>query len=140
MHTDKVKRFYETLTVESIGRLPELYTDSAFFKDPFNEVVGTAAIQRIFTHMFTQVGSPRFVVTGQVADAAGAFLIWEFHFTTQSWGRENNRVIRGTSHLQFDAQGKVSYHRDYWDTAEELYQHIPLLGSIMHFLQRRLRA
>jgi len=34
----------------------------------------------------------------------------------------------------------VTYHRDYWDTAEELYAKLPLLGGLMRLLRRRLAA
>jgi hypothetical protein len=31
----------------------------------------------------------------------------------------------------------VAVHRDYWDAAEELYEKLPLLGSLMRFLKRQ---
>ena len=132
-------RFYEELTPESVSRFGEFYAADAYFKDPFNEVRGIDAIRRIFAHMYRQVGEPRFVVTGQVADAGGAMLIWEFHFRT---GRRSGtaQVIRGVSHLKFDADGKVAYHRDYWDTGEELYMKLPVLGLLMRSLRRALSA
>jgi hypothetical protein len=48
--------------------------------------------------------------------------------------------MRGVSHLKFDADGKVNFHRDYWDTAEELYMKVPLIGSLMRSLRRVLAA
>jgi steroid delta-isomerase len=48
--------------------------------------------------------------------------------------------VRGTSHLRFDAAGKVVLHRDYWDAAEELYAKLPVLGALMRGLQRMGRA
>lgn len=38
-------------------------------------------------------------------------------------------------HLKFDADGKVQYHRDYWDTGEELYMKAPALGTLMRGLK-----
>jgi steroid delta-isomerase len=32
----------------------------------------------------------------------------------------------------------VAYHRDYWDSAEELYEKVPLLGAFMCWLKRRV--
>ncbi len=49
MNLDDLIRFYHDLTPESVARFPEFYTDDAYFKDPFNEVRGLAAIQRIFS-------------------------------------------------------------------------------------------
>jgi hypothetical protein len=46
-------------------------------------------------------------------------------------------VILGASHIVFNAQGLVSLHRDYWDAAEELYEKLPIVGSVMRWLKRR---
>ncbi len=140
MALDDLIEFFEQLTPSSVARFPEFYGADAWFKDPFNEVQGVAAIQRIFSHMFTQVGAPRFIVTGKVADADGALLIWEFRCQIRVWGRERPQVIRGVSHLKFDNQGRVNYHRDYWDAAEELYMKLPLVGTLMRGLRRLMAA
>ena len=140
MALDDLIEFFEQLTPSSVARFPEFYGADAWFKDPFNEVQGVAAIQRIFSHMFTQVGAPRFIVTGKVADADGALLIWEFHCLIRVWGRERPQVMRGVSHLKFDNQGRVNYHRDYWDAAEELYMKLPLVGTLMRGLRRLMAA
>lgn len=137
---DELIRFYHDLTPESVARFPEFYNADAWFKDPFNEVLGVAAIQRIFSHMFTQVDEPRFVVTERMVDAGGAMLVWELGFRVRLWGKGQAQIMRGVSHLKFDAGGKVNYHRDYWDTGEELYMKLPGLGTLMRGLRRALAA
>jgi hypothetical protein len=42
------------------------------------------------------------------------------------------------SYLQFDKAGKVRYHRDYFDLGAMLYEHLPLLGSLVKTIKRRL--
>lgn len=137
---DALVAFYQTLSPESIARFAEHYAEDAYFKDPFNEVRGLLPIQRIFTHMFRQVGEPRFVVVERVADAHGALLVWEFHYRVRLWGRGKTQVMRGATHLKFGADGKVVWHRDYWDTAEELYSRLPGLGLLMRGLKKALAA
>jgi len=140
MSLDKLIDFYQDLTVAQVQRFADFYTEDAYFKDPFNEVRGVTAIQRIFSHMFSQVGDPRFVVTEQVVDAQGAMLIWEFNFRIRLLGREQTQVMRGVSHLKFASDGRVNYHRDYWDTGEELYMKLPAIGSVMRGLRRLMAA
>ena len=140
MNLDKLICFYNEFAPASVARFPEFYSADAYFKDPFNEVRGIAAIQRIFTHMFSQVAEPRFVVTEKVVDEHGAMLIWEFYFRVRLWGKGEAQVMRGVSHLKFDADGKVNYHRDYWDTAEELYMKLPAIGTLMRGLRRVMTA
>lgn len=140
MQLDALIQFYNDFSPASVARFPEFYSDDAWFKDPFNEVRGITAIQRIFTHMFGQVDAPRFVVTEKVVDANGAMLVWEFCFRVKRWGKGETQLMRGVSHLKFDAAGKVCYHRDYWDTAEELYMKLPAIGTLMRGLRRMLAA
>lgn len=140
MHIDALIRFYQELTPDSVGRFGEFYSADAWFKDPFNEVRGIAAIERIFRHMFEQVGEPRFVVVDRVVDDGGAMLVWEFSFRVRLWGGGGRQTMRGVSHLRFAADGKVAYHRDYWDTGEELYMKVPGLGALMRGLRRLLAA
>ena len=135
-HLDRLVAFYETLTRDSVGQVRVLYAADAWFKDPFNEVQGAAAIERIFRHMFEQVDAPRFVVGDRFEGPQGAMLTWEMRFRMR--GREE--CVQGASLLRFDESGRVVDHRDYWDAAEELYAKLPLLGALMRRLQRALRA
>ena len=139
MNMESLIAFFHDLRPESVARFPEFYSEDAAFKDPFNEVRGIAAIQHIFSHMFHQVAEPRFRVTEHVDGGAGsAMLVWEFHYRLGLRGKD--RVIHGVSHLRFDAAGKVNYHRDYWDAAEELYMKLPVLGCLMRALRRAFAA
>jgi steroid delta-isomerase len=140
MNLDALIRFYNEFSPASVEKFADFYSADAWFKDPFNEVRGLPAIQRIFRHMFTQVDEPRFVVCESLTEGNTAMLVWEFHFRIRLWGTRRAQTMRGASHLRFDAEGKVSYHRDYWDTAEELYMKLPGLGTLMRGLRRALSA
>jgi ketosteroid isomerase-like protein len=129
-------KFFESITADDISRFRDFYAEDAFFKDPFNEVRGATGIANIFAHMFRTLDEPRFRVREQFRSRTGAMLLWDFHF--QRGGK--TQTIRGASHLRFDADGKIDWHRDYWDPAEELYFKLPVLGSLMRALQRRLAA
>lgn len=130
--------FFESLSPDSVRDLSRVYTDDVWFKDPFNEVTGVAEVSRIFTHMFEQVDAPRFVVTRSVLQGEHAFLTWDFLFRMKRHSRDE-QCIRGATHLRFAADGRVAFHRDYWDAAEELYEKLPLLGSLMRWLKAAAR-
>lgn len=131
--------FFEGITPGNVGQLAEIYADDVWFKDPFNEVRGIDEVTRIFVHMFTQVDAPRFVVTGSVMQGEQAFLTWDFLFRMKRFSRDE-QCIRGASHLRFAADGRVAFHRDYWDAAEELYEKLPVLGALMRVLKRAARS
>jgi len=132
---DKLIHFFESISQENTVDLKQIYTDDVFFKDPFNEVNGIQHVITIFDHMFHQLDQPRFVVTTHVSQGDQAFLTWDFLFKMKRFNR-NEQCIRGASHIRFAADGRVSYHRDYWDVAEELYEKLPLIGSVMRGLKK----
>jgi steroid Delta-isomerase len=135
--TQALALWYEGLSPSSVAQLPDFYAPDASFKDPFNEVRGLPAIARVFEHMYVALHEPRFVVTGQVVQGDQAFLLWDFRFRFKQWDARTEQVVRGTTHLRFDAQGRVVLHRDYWDAAEELYEKLPVVGGLMRWLKRR---
>ena len=136
----RVVHFFEHLQAADVVRLADIYTADAFFKDPFNEVQGVPAIADIFTHMFESLDTPRFVITQHVQQGPQCFVTWDFLFAMPQIHGGQTLTIRGASHLVLrEEQGtwRVAVHRDYWDAAEELYEKLPLLGSLMRWLKRR---
>ena len=135
--TDNLATFFQTLSPQSVAQLLTVYDEQATFKDPFNQVQGLPEIERIFRHMYVALDQPHFVVTGQVVDGAQAFLTWEFRFRFKRFDTTTLQAVRGASHVVFNEQGLVTMHRDYWDAAEELYEKLPVLGSVMRWLKAR---
>lgn len=133
-------QFFEQLQAQDLPRLAELYAADARFKDPFNDVVGIAAIEGIFEHMFQSLDSPHFIVTERIVQGPQCFLVWDFRFRFKRFDTTRWQTVRGGSHLVFNAQGQVSLHRDYWDAAEELYEKLPGVGALMRWLKRRANS
>jgi hypothetical protein len=127
---------FEQLQPAGVDRLGELYCADARFKDPFNEVQGVPAIQQVFHHMFVALESPRFVIRDVLCDADQCFLSWDFLFRMRRFQRDE-QCIRGATHLRLSSDGRIAEHRDYWDAAEELYEKLPAVGSLMRWLKRQ---
>ncbi|MDC8770330.1 nuclear transport factor 2 family protein [Roseateles albus] len=131
-------RFFEQLSADDVQWMGRHYTEQAFFKDPFNEVRDLIGVQRIFAHMFEALDAPRFEVLDCLVQNQQCFLTWDFSFRLK--GQTQQRHIHGSSHLRFAADGRIAYHRDYWDAAEEFYEKLPLLGGLLRLIKRRLKV
>jgi hypothetical protein len=90
--------------------------------------------------MFVALRQPRFVITRQVTQGGDCFITWDFYFYLGNYRRDVEQKITGATHLVFDSEGLVRVHRDYWDAAEELYEKLPLVGSLMRWLKRRANS
>jgi ketosteroid isomerase-like protein len=135
---EAVARYFEAMTPAALARLDEVYAEDAFFKDPFNEVTGLPEIRRIYEQMYEALIDPRFRIVNRVVAQPQAMFEWDFHFRIRRWKPHEAWKIHGVTHLRFGTDGRIAHHRDYWDTAEELYGKLPLIGGVMRFLRRRM--
>ncbi len=133
---DKLLDWYATLTPESVRRVAEFYGPGAHFRDPFNDVRGTSAIERIFDHMFDVTDNPRFIIKDRMLQDNQGFATWIFEFDL----RGKHYTVEGSSHIWFGPDGLVTNHRDYWDAAEELFEKLPVLGKLVRHLRKRFSA
>jgi len=134
---DSYIRFYETMTQDSLAQLPELVTHDVHFADPFNDVRGVAALQRVMLKTMHDLPDQRFVVTRRAWDGDLCLMCWTFEGHTKGGQRLS---IEGMSELTFAADGKVARHIDHWDAATQFYEKLPLLGGILRFIRRRIAA
>jgi len=135
----RFKLFWEQLTREKVAVIGEYYTGDAYFRDPFNEVRGIPELRRIFDRMFEQLHEPRFAILEVVEQGEGAFFVWDFTFRMKSYKPDLVQTIHGSSHVRFAPDGRVAYHRDYWDAANELYAKLPVIGALMRWLARKMK-
>jgi steroid Delta-isomerase len=134
---NRLVNYFQSLSPATVADMSRIYTDDAYFRDPFNEVTGIESIKHIFGEMFVRLHEPRFVITEKIVQENSAILIWDFDFRIKSLKPNLARRIHGLSHVRFAADGRVNYHRDYWDAAGELYEQFPLIGSVMRWLKKR---
>lgn len=138
MSPDAIAHYFESMTPDALARLDRVYAQDAFFKDPFNEVTGLPAIRRIYEHMYEALIDPRFRIVNRVVAGPQAMFEWDFHFRIRRWKPHHEWTVHGATHLRFAGDGRIVHHRDYWDTAEELYAKLPVIGGVMRFLRRRM--
>ncbi len=136
---DTLCDYFEKLSADNLDPLDAYYAADAWFKDPFHEVSGIESIRTILRHTFDKLPGARFRVTRRFAgDDLNAVILWEMDFVMPITRQPT--TISGATHLTFDATGKVTRHRDYWDAAEELYARLPVLKWMMRGLARQAAA
>jgi steroid delta-isomerase len=126
--------WFENLEIKNLDKIDLFYDQNVFFKDPFNEKNGIESVRRIFLHMFKTLENPRFIFIDIIENNQSSFLTWDFIFKIKG----KDYKIHGSSHLKFNEEQKIIYHRDYWDVGEEVLLKIPLLKSVYGILQKKL--
>lgn len=131
--------FYEKLSPDmSREDYTVFFNSSSEFQDPFQKAKGLDAIHNIFVDMYKTLYKPRFVVEEVINSDDVAYLRWEFFYARSSKLAEES--FTGVSRVTFDKSAKVKSHIDYWDAAQNVYEKIPVLGSLIRFVKRRIHA
>ena len=137
MTEEKITHFFETLHSEtSMDSFKSIYDDKVSFKDPFNAVEGIVSVYGIFAHMYRNLDNPRFVIIEYMDKENVIYVKWDFHFAFK--GQKDESSFEGVSRLQMNKQGKIISHVDFWDAAEHMYEKMPIVGSLLRFIKRKI--
>ena len=143
MNTQHIARnyadFFESITQEtSIETYSEVFDEKVYFEDPFQKVIGLVEVYGIFQHMFETLHDPRFIVDEIVCGNGVTYMRWTFSYHRSS--KHEVEKFTGVSRVQFLETGKVLSHVDYWDAAENIYEKVPILGSVLRLIKQRIKA
>lgn len=128
------RRFLETLTPETLERLGDFVSDDVRFADPFNDVRGVEAMSQVFRHMFDTVSEIRFSVHRIFGDSTVCMMEWRFEGRLQG----TDWSFPGTSVIEFEEDGRVRSHVDYWDAGTNFYERLPVIGWLLGAIRRRI--
>ena len=122
----------------SIEVYRKIFDKNVQFKDPFHDIVGVDKLYKIFEDMYLKLDNPSFKVTEIVEQNNIAYLKWNFHFSFKGSNKDESFV--GVSRVEFNKEGKVISHIDYWDSASNLYEKIPILSFFMKFIKSKINS
>lgn len=128
-------RFCETMTRDSLSLLPSLVTPDVHFADPFNDVRGVDALQRVLLKTLHDLPDLRFAVTHRAWDGDICLMRWQFDAVTRGGLKLS---FAGMSELTFAADGRVARHIDHWDAGKAFYEKLPLVGAVLRAIRRRV--
>lgn len=131
--TGRVKEAFTPFEAERAARnFPEAYAESFYFRDAFHLYTD---LEEMTAYMVkTAEASPgvTFTFYDPVQSGIEVILPWTMVFP----GKDGPQSL-GVSHLRFNADGKVIFHQDYWDSADVLVPKVPVANGIIELVKRR---
>ncbi|MCB1065847.1 MAG: hypothetical protein KDN20_23380 [Verrucomicrobiae bacterium] len=128
------------LTVENVkGKASQVYAEETFFNDTLKTLRSGDAIEAylIETAEMLDSGSVEYLDTVRSSDGS-YYVRWEMVYRGKKLaGGEPIRTI-GISQLKFNEEGRVVLHQDFWDSTRGIFEQIPVLGSQIRFIKKRL--
>ncbi|UCF67042.1 MAG: nuclear transport factor 2 family protein [Acidobacteriota bacterium] len=136
---ERVFDLFSELTEERIrSKVRDVYAAQAYFHDTLKEVHGVGAIEEYLVDSARAVNhcTVRFTDVGR--SEGEYYLRWEMEIEFKKLKRGQVCRSIGMTHMRFDEQGMVVLHQDYWDAASGVFEHVPLLGSMIRAIKNRL--
>ncbi|MCA2017891.1 nuclear transport factor 2 family protein [Vibrio tritonius] len=137
MDVHSVAAFYQRLDKTTLGELSQIYHPNIEFQDAAHRMVGLESLQHYFQELYQNVNQCRFQIGDVFSHPEGGMITWEMELSHPKLKRGKLVTVAGVSHLKF-ADGKVIYHRDYFDLGEMVYEHIPVLGHLIRTIKQKL--
>ncbi len=127
----------ESAEAGSLDRLLDLCAETVEFRDPFNHTHTKPAFRTILAHMFKTVQGLKFEVHNIIGSDELWVLKWTFIGKIKPIGHVR---IAGLSEVALNEEGQVVRHIDYWDSGEEVYAKVPVLGALVRLIRSRASA
>ncbi len=130
--------FYNQLNIHKLHQLGDVYSEQLEFIDPVHSIQGRLALEQYFRHAYQRLLYSRFVVKHAVGDDERGFLSWQMQFAHPAIGGGQPQLLDGCSELVRGPDGKVTYHRDYYDLTQLVYQHVPVLSWLTAKVKQKM--
>ena len=130
---------YQQLDHSQLHRLDEVYSQDIIFEDPLHYVEGLTALTGYFEHMYANVLGCNFKITNHFSAADNpqqAALYWTMQLRHKKLNGGQSITVKGHSQL-VARQGKIIYHRDYFDLGNMLYEQLPFLGALIRKVKQQ---
>ena len=126
---EKYVKLFETLNLENLNKFDKLLDENIYFEDPFNKVYGIENFKKIFSNTLKKLENVEFKVLNIISKNNIHIIKWEMIF----FAFNKNNSILGLSEVTIGKNKKIISHIDYWDSYNNFYTKIPILGLAFKF-------
>lgn len=128
------RALFNKLDKGNLDKLADLYSEDIRFQDPLGTVNGLDELTRYFAGAYANVVDCRFEFGEAVVQGETAALPWVMHLRHKRIRKGREVQVQGISHLRI-RDGRVYYHRDYFDAGEMLYENLPVIGGVIRWIK-----
>ena len=132
------KAFYQEANISSLERMDRIYTQDVEFRDPLHTILGILALKSYIKNLYANSTCVEFEYTDEQRSENSATIAWNMKFGHPALAGGKIIKLRGITQIRFT--DRIYYHEDFYDLGAMLYQHIPVLGAIVRFVNSRVRS
>jgi hypothetical protein len=131
--------FFQKLDKNHMNLVDQFYDKNVTFQDPVHTLKGAPAVRSYYEGLYKNVDEIRFEYGKELEDKDTVVLAWRMFLKTSAINAGKELTVDGTSVITFGGpEGKAIAHRDYFDMGEFVYERVPILKSVIHFIKGRM--
>ena len=134
-----IAKFFNEFSYDKIDLADTFYAEDVVFEDPLGKITGLKDLKKYYAGLYKNVISIRFEFSSVIRQGDEEVGIWVMYLKAKSLNGGEEIALKGNSHVRYNAEGKAIYHRDYFDMGEFIYEHVPVLGSIIRVVKGKLK-
>lgn len=119
-------------------RIREVYARDVFFNDTLKTVRGVDRVEEYLAASADAIDRGTVEFLDVVSQDGDYYFRWLMTLRFKRLARGEDKSSIGMSHVRFDDEGKVVLHQDFWDSTAGLFEHVPVLGSVLRRAKKRL--
>ena len=136
---NKIKKYlslFENLSIKNLNNFDQLIDDQIIFSDPFNKIKGKENFKKLFKKTLKLLEKPKFKIHTVSFIKNVYFVKWEMEF--KAFKKEQK--ITGLSEIKINQNGFISEHLDYWDSFNQFYLKLPIIGKILKIFSNIIKT
>ncbi len=119
--------FYNSLNADNLAGLAQIYHPDVVFSDPVHRVEGLLALQAYFSHAYARLTQSHFNAQNMAVNGVVGFVSWQMRIRHPAIAQGSEILVDGCSELHWHEDGRIIFHRDYYDLTQMVYQHLPVM-------------
>jgi hypothetical protein len=136
---ERIVKAFNDLRADNLHILDQFYHPKLKFLDPIGEIDGLPAMKAYYANMYETVTDIRFDFDTLTEEGANIMASWTMVLKAKGLNGGEEVSVKGVSHLKFDSESNlVIYHRDYFDMGAFIYEYIPVLGTFVRMVKKKL--
>jgi limonene-1,2-epoxide hydrolase len=132
---ENFKNYFSQMDFENDSVLGEIYAENVVFTDPIHKIKGIDNLRHYFGKLNENLIEGSFLFTEESIIDNKAYLSWTMNLKLK---RPKNHVKASGISVLTLKEGKIIEQRDYFDAGELFYEYIPVLGSIIRFIKKKI--
>jgi len=113
----------------------KVYAQDAFFNDTLKTLHGSPAIRDYYIKTAQGLESMSVTFDDVAVSGDNYYFRWTMDTRMKHLARGKNVRTIGVTLVRFDPQGRVLIHQDFWDSAQGVWDHVPVIGRVIRWIQ-----